>query len=370
MPFYLKLLKKLQVQQYLREDGPQSHAKKANTPTAGGVVFIASTLIGLAVMSLFFCARWLTPDPVGPLMQVASANGLPSGGWPAAAWLVFLTAVACGLLGFADDFAKVLQKSNKGVSPKVRLVVEAIIGALLAIGLLSAGPVNVWLPEWSGSALLLVPHAMPYVVAFLLSVFLVMATTNAVNLHDGMDGLAAGTCILVLCTISSILARTDQLPLSFLALITTSSLIAFLFYNRNPAKIFMGDTGSLFLGGLLAGLTLAGGILIWFVPLALIYITEVISVIIQKAVFKLTKPYTPEKPMSELALIKLKLTRILPGEGRRVFRMTPLHHHYEIVAGEHGIKENQVVAYFWLAQAVVCVVVWLACQFMPLASPH
>jgi phospho-N-acetylmuramoyl-pentapeptide-transferase len=155
-----------------------------------------------------------------------------------------------------------------------------------------------------------------------------------------------------------------------LALITTSSLIAFLFYNRNPAKIFMGDTGSLFLGGLLAGLTLAGGILIWFVPLALIYITEVISVIIQKAVFKLTKPYTPEKPMSELALIKLKLTRILPGEGRRVFRMTPLHHHYEIVAGEHGIKENQVVAYFWLAQAVVCVVVWLACQFMPLASPH
>jgi phospho-N-acetylmuramoyl-pentapeptide-transferase len=195
-----------------------------------------------------------------------------------------------------------------------------------------------------------------------------MATTNAVNLHDGMDGLASGTCILILCTMAAIFAQTRQFSLSFLSLIVVASLVAFFFYNRNPAKIFMGDTGSLFLGGLLAALALAGGTLLWFVPLTAIYIAEVISVFIQTTYFKLTKPYTPDKPMSTLALIKVKWK--LKAEGKRYFRMAPLHHHFEMVLAERGVKEKKVVGYFWLAQALICLVVWLACQVVWIKPAH
>jgi phospho-N-acetylmuramoyl-pentapeptide-transferase len=119
----------------------------------------------------------------------------------------------------------------------------------------------------------------------------------------------------------------------------------------------MGDTGSLFIGGALAGLVAASGLLFWFIPLALIYIIETLSVIIQVVYFKLTKAYTPEQPMSKPKLILTKLTKRLPGEGKRFFRMAPLHHHFEAVGADKGIAEWQVVAGFWVAQLVICVAV-------------
>jgi phospho-N-acetylmuramoyl-pentapeptide-transferase len=131
----------------------------------------------------------------------------------------------------------------------------------------------------------------------------------------------------------------------------------FLIYNRNPAKVFMGDTGSLYLGGALASLVAASGLILWFIPLALIYIIETVSVMIQVVYFKLTKDYTPETPMSKPALLWLKLTKRLPGEGKRFFRMAPLHHHFEAVGEDKGVPEWQVVAYFWLAQLAICAAV-------------
>jgi phospho-N-acetylmuramoyl-pentapeptide-transferase len=136
--------------------------------------------------------------------------------------------------------------------------------------------------------------------------------------------------------------------------------LGFFCFNRHPAKIFMGDTGSLFIGGLMAALAASGGLILWFIPLSVIYILESASVLIQRAVFKLSKPFTPDKPMSALQLIKYKLTRKLPGEGTRVFRVAPLHHHYEAVWAEKGVQEAQVVAAFWVVQAVICALVLLA----------
>jgi phospho-N-acetylmuramoyl-pentapeptide-transferase len=138
------------------------------------------------------------------------------------------------------------------------------------------------------------------------------------------------------------------------------ALLAFLIYNKNPAKIFMGDTGSLFIGGLMATLVVASGLTLYFVPLSLIYIAEALSVMLQVTYFKLTKPYTPEKPMSQPAQIVLKLTRRLPGEGKRLFAMAPLHHHFEAVLAPKGWTEQQVVLAFWLVQIVLCLVT-LAC---------
>jgi phospho-N-acetylmuramoyl-pentapeptide-transferase len=198
---------------------------------------------------------------------------------------------------------------------------------------------------------------MPPWLFICLGSFLVAATTNSLNLHDGMDGLAGGTSLLVLAAMAAILAGLHQHGLAQLALMAVGALAAFLLFNRYPAKIFMGDTGSLFLGGLIAALTLASGTLFWFIPLAAIYIAEALSVIGQVVYFKLTKPYVPDKPISRPGLIWLKLTKRLPGEGKRLLRMAPLHHHFEAVLAERGVPEWQVVAAFWLVQLVICLAV-------------
>jgi phospho-N-acetylmuramoyl-pentapeptide-transferase len=153
------------------------------------------------------------------------------------------------------------------------------------------------------------------------------------------------------------LLMTGQVPLAVVATAAAGSVAGFLVYNRYKASIFMGDTGSLFLGGLMALLVVAGKLELWFIPLALVYIVETLSVIIQVVYFKLTKDYQPEKPMSAPALIWLKLTKRLPGEGKRFFKMAPLHHHFEAVGAEKGIAEWQVVAGFWLVQMALCLAV-------------
>ena len=194
-------------------------------------------------------------------------------------------------------------------------------------------------------------------ISVLLSTFLVAATTNAVNLHDGMDGLSAGTSALFLLTLTVILTSLGMMSLAYLALAAAGAILGFLVFNKNPAKIFMGDTGSLFIGALISALVVASGTVLYFIPLALIYIAEAVSVMLQVSYFKLTKPYTPEKPMSQPALIVYKLRHRLPGEGKRLFLMAPLHHHFEAVLEEKGVKEWQLVAGFWVVQAALCAIV-------------
>jgi phospho-N-acetylmuramoyl-pentapeptide-transferase len=335
-PWYIKWLKKKQVEQYIREEGPQSHAAKAKTPTMGGLCFIAvSTVISLAFLILYWS------------MQGAS-HGVVS------AIAVVITAMLCGLVGFADDFAKVTSKSNTGLSARARLLIEFVLGGLLGIALVMTNSPGINIGSILGIRLDPIWNA---VYAFTVIPFLVAATTNAMNLHDGMDGLAGGTSIQVFLVLAIMLAFSGQILLAVVAASLVGAVGGFLIYNRNPAKVFMGDTGSLYLGGALASLVAASGLILWFIPLALIYIIETVSVMIQVVYFKLTKDYTPETPMSKPALLWLKLTKRLPGEGKRFFRMAPLHHHFEAVGEDKGVPEWQVVAYFWLAQLAICAAV-------------
>jgi phospho-N-acetylmuramoyl-pentapeptide-transferase len=264
------------------------------------------------------------------------------------------TALICGGIGFLDDYAKIRHKTNAGLSAKLRLGSETVIGALLGFVLVQfPGPHTGALYVFASHRL--VPLPMP--VFILLAAFLVAATTNALNLHDGMDGLAAGTSALVLTTLTVMLIMTGHLPLAIISATACGAILGFLAYNKNPAQIFMGDTGSLFIGGLIAALVIASGTVLYFIPLSLIYIGEAVSVMLQVSYFKLTKEYAPDRAMSAPALAIYKLTHRLPGEGKRLFRMAPLHHHFEAVLEEKGVKEWQLVAGFWAVQALLCLVV-------------
>lgn len=331
-PLYIRWLKSKQYGQYIREEGPQSHQLKAKTPTMGGLCFIAvSTVVAAVSLFLFAADRLLIPV------------------------IVIVLSALCGLVGFADDFAKVTSRSNTGLSAKSRLLIEFALGGLLGGA--------VFFLQFGGQ-----PSLYNVVYCFALTPFLVAATTNAINLHDGMDGLAGGTSIQVFTVLAVMLVLSGQAGLALVASALIGAIGGFLIYNKYKAKVFMGDTGSLFIGGALAGLVASSGTVLWFIPLALIYIIETISVMIQVIYFKLTKEYVPEKPMSKLALIKLKLTKRLPGEGKRFFRMAPLHHHFEAVGEEKGVREWQVVAYFWLAQFLICSAVLVA--YLQLTMRH
>ncbi len=329
-PFYIKWLKSKQVEQYLREEGPKSHAAKAKTPTMGGLGFIFAIFIGII-----------------PSLIIA-------GKAPWTSLLILSAAGACALLGFADDYGKVTSKSNKGISGKLRLAVEFSLGLGLAIGLWffgnDAGKV-ILLPSADGS---IYSFALPLWAFIGASMFIMAATTNAINLHDGMDGLAGGTCFLAFATMAVILLVTGQYANAAIASAAAGGLAAFLVFNKNPAKVFMGDTGSLFLGGLMGALVMSGGLILWFVPLSLIYIAETVSVMMQVSYFKLTKEFKPDKPMLPIMVAWHKLTHKLPGEGKRIFRMAPLHHHFEAVMAERNTGEASVVSMFWLAQALLC----------------
>ncbi len=340
LPGFIQWFKARELGQFIREEGPASHAAKARTPTMGGLIFATSTLV--VSLGWLSYARVLTIKPV----------------------LVVVVALLCGALGLVDDLSKFAKKANAGLSAKLRLLLETALGlALGAVLLWQCGPGYVFFPPLLASLIgqggELASVEIHPVLFLVTAAFFVAATTNALNLHDGMDGLAAGTSIQVLATMAAILMVTGQWPLAAVAAAGAGSVAGFLIFNRYPASIFMGEIGSLFVGGLMAGLAVAGGIEVWFIPLTLIYIVETLSVMMQVVYFKLTKEYTPEKPMSKPAIIWLKLTKRLPGEGKRLFRMAPLHHHFEAVAHDRGMTEWQVVAYFWIAQLVLCAAVLL-----------
>jgi phospho-N-acetylmuramoyl-pentapeptide-transferase len=332
LPPYIAQLKKMKIQQYLREEGPQSHKAKAGTPSAGGVCFIVACVVS------FLAAYFIFPSLQHDIPVLA----------------VLGVGVICGAIGFLDDAAKFKQKANKGISAKKRLIAEAALGVVLGV-ILSyvkhANQVDLYftpltrfdqIADWA-----------PFVI--FLSTFMIMATTNAVNLHDGMDGLAAGTCFLTFFTMGIMFLALNQLPLAALAATICGGLAGFLIFNKKPAKIFMGDTGSLFLGGMMGALVVASGTVVYFVPLSLLYIAETVSVMLQVVYFKMTKPYTPEKPMSLLQIAKVKWS--LKAEGKRLFLMAPLHHHFEALLEKKGVKEGQVVAGFWAVQALLCAAV-------------
>ena len=285
-------LKKKQFKQYVREEGPQSHLKKTGTPSMGGIGIIGGAIISSLIMGL--------------VTKSISMNTL----MPMIAMLLY------ALIGFIDDYEKAIKKNNLGLNAKQKLVMQ--FGFSLAVAVYayffsgSAGGAGseIWIPLFDvylDLGILYIPFIMFVMVAF----------SNSVNLTDGLDGLASGiTALVAFFMVTAGIAFGFNAEVLFFGGIAGGCL-GFLVYNHNPAKIFMGDTGSMALGGALA----AGAVMMkleFLLAIAgLIYVMEALSVIIQVAVFKKT--------------------------GKRVFKMAPLHHHFELC----GMTEQKVVFMFW-----------------------
>ncbi len=295
------LLRRLKAGQVIREDGPQSHLKKAGTPTMGGIFFVPVALL----VSLAWAWTFKVQAP-----EVTAA--------------VLLTFVL-GLVGWADDWQVLRRRSNKGLSARLRLAVEMFSGAVFAFWVLLNHP---------DVSTLMLPFGLSIPLGFIfifLAIFVVAAESNAVNLTDGMDGLAAGTTAIALFGFSQVIA-SDWPGLMMFCACMSGSCIGFLTHNRNPAKVFMGDTGSLALGGALAAVGLMTNSLWALLIVSGLFLVESLSVIAQVAYFKATKG--PD------------------GVGKRLFKMSPIHNHFEL----SGWSESRVVGTFY---AVVVALVLL-----------
>ncbi len=333
-PWFIERLKARQIGELIRTDGPQTHKKKAGTPTMGGSLL----LFCLAVSTLLWC------DLKNQLV-----------------WLALTVTVAFGAIGFADDYAKVAKKNKKGISGKLRLLLEfAIAGGAMAWLCYSSvlGPevrLHVQLPFTNFYEQGLVLPAWLYVT---LGAFVVVGTANAVNLTDGLDGLAIGPSImnagvfLVLAYIAGVptmlhinghdqtiaqylhvahIAGAEELAVFAAALFGAG--IGFLWYNAYPAQVFMGDVGALSLGGSIGMLAVLTKNELVLLIVGGLFVVEALSVIIQTSVYKATK-----RPNAEGKLV-----------GKRVFEMAPIHHHYEL----KGWDEPKIIVRFWLISALL-----------------
>lgn len=301
--FFIPILKKLKVGQIERKEGPQSHLKKQGTPTMGGVIMI---LVIVAVTA--FCWYDYSKDPQ---QSDIAKNLLP---------LLFVT-VGFGLVGFIDDLKKLISKNTDGLSPKAKmfgLLIISVAYSLILTKVLNIGT-DIIIPFAKTSLTLPIWIYIPF------AILVMLATTNAVNLTDGIDGLSTSvTTIIITClTVISIIFGIKEVTIFGSILI--GACLGFLLFNLNPAKVMMGDTGSLMLGGAIAGISLYMKIPLLLIIIAIIPIIETLSVMIQVAHFKRT--------------------------GERVFKMTPIHHHFEL----SGWKENKIVSVFSLITLLACV---------------
>lgn len=290
---FIPVLQRLKAGQSIREDGPQSHLIKSGTPTMGGVIFLATLLVGTLIFRNF------------------TMNNL---------MLIFST-FAFGIVGFIDDYIKVVKKRNLGLTAKQKLVLQ-IIATLVLIFYqyksadLSTEIINPITNNMINMGWLYIPFIL----------FVVVGTVNSVNLTDGLDGLSSGVTVILLFFLSLVAARMERASIAVFCLILAGSLLGFLFYNKYPAKVFMGDTGSLALGGAVSAIAVLLNIPLLLPIVGGVYFIETLSVIIQVISFK---------------------TR-----GKRVFLMAPLHHHFE----QKGWKETKVVIVFYIAEIVLCLI--------------
>ncbi len=303
MPLYIWFLKRKMMGQYIREDGPQHHQAKEGTPTSGGVIVIIGVLMGVPVIS------WLDGNSL-----LSTEYGITLG----------VTLLLAGL-GFLDDYLKIAKKQNKGLSGYAKLLIQALCGLGVGFYMMAAFPVTqIAVFNWGALEL-----GWLYPV---FSMFIVTGTSNAVNLTDGLDGLAGGTAIISLLAFALIFSGGYQDPthapsypdLANFCIVLTGALLAFFFFNMRPAKIFMGDTGSLALGGALGTMAVLSQSEVWLILIGAVFLIEALSVILQVASFKLT--------------------------GKRIFKMSPIHHHFELC----GWSENRVVGSFIFFQALLC----------------
>ena len=301
-PILIPVLHKLKYGQTEREDGPESHLKKSGTPTMGGIAI----LIAFAVSAFIFGGN---------------KDGIA----------VILITLGFGIVGFIDDYIKVVKKRSLGLRAYQKIILQTVFTAIFAYYLYKADPVNatkIYIPFTNGYMLDLKFIYWPFLY------FVMLGTVNGVNLTDGLDGLAGGVTMIVAVffVIMSWISGSSMPPEVSAAAV--GALLAFLLFNAYPARVFMGDTGSLALGGYVAATALVLKMPIFIVLVGFIYLIESLSVIIQVAVFKKT--------------------------GKRVFKMAPVHHHFELC----GWSETKVVTVFYIVTALMCLIAYLGCNGM------
>ena len=324
-PYVIQKLREFQIGQYIRKDGPQSHLKKTGTPTMGGVLICIAILLPTVLWS----------DPANPLV-----------------WIAVFATLAFAAIGFADDYIKVVKRRSLGLTARAKLFWQGIAGAMVAIALavlsqfrlfstqLTVPFIKNWRPDLLWHWPTTIPHLgflafLPF-VAFV--VFVLVGSSNAVNLTDGLDGLAIGSTIIaagaltVLTYVSGNVVFADYLELQHMPKVAELTVfcgsmvgasIGFLWYNAHPAEIFMGDVGSLALGGAIGtiAIIIRQELLLPFI--GGIFIIEALSVVLQVGSYKLRN-------------------------GKRIFKMAPLHHHFEQI----GWSESKIIVRFWIGALV------------------
>ncbi|MBQ6554554.1 MAG: phospho-N-acetylmuramoyl-pentapeptide-transferase [Firmicutes bacterium] len=297
-PIIIPMLHRLKFGQPIREEGPESHMAKAGTPTMGGVMILLAFLAA--------CIPFLIKNPD--------------------AAVVLIITLLYGVIGFIDDYIKVVKKHNLGLRAWQKIVFQVLVTAGFAWYIYTKTDLgtSVYVPFMNGFEIDLKLLFIPFLF------FVMVGTVNAVNLTDGLDGLASGVTALVAVffMFTALMAKSGLVPICGAAV---GALLGFLLFNSNPAKVFMGDTGSLALGGFVASTAVLLKMPLMILIVGGIYLCEALSVIIQVTYFKLTN-------------------------GKRIFRMAPIHHHFE----KGGMSETKVVTLFYIITALLCLLGYLA----------
>jgi phospho-N-acetylmuramoyl-pentapeptide-transferase len=292
----LPILKNMKIGQNIRKEGPKSHYQKAGTPTMGGIIFLISILL----MTLIF-----VPFNMNTAILLVCTLGF-------------------GAIGFIDDFRKLVLKQSEGLTPKEKMILQFVLAIIVTIMAYVNDKESITTLQ-----LLFTNHIVDVgFFGFVILIFIIIGTTNAVNLTDGLDGLATSVSLPVFICLF-LLATTETTRL--FSIIMFQALLGFLYFNSNPASIFMGDTGSMAIGGAVVALAIIEKLPIYLIIFGGVYVMETLSVIIQVISYK---------------------TR----NKKRVFLMTPIHHHFEL----KGYKEPQIVAAFSIVSTILCLITLVA----------
>lgn len=293
-PYTIKILHRLKFGQSIRSEGPQTHLKKAGTPTMGGLMILVALIIGILVIGK------LNPEVI---------------------FLLSLT-LGFGIIGLIDDLIIVITKRNLGLTARQKLFAQIVLAAVAAVFLSNVPSATTQLIPFTNFKLTFpVSSFNPLFVIF--AVFVIVAESNAVNLTDGLDGLAGGTVAIAVLALGALALVMGEYGVALFTFCLAGACFGFVWFNCTPAKVFMGDTGSLALGAALAGIALYTRVSIFLLIIGGIFLAEVLSVVIQVTSYKTS--------------------------GKRVFRMSPLHHHFEL----GGMLEPQIMVRFWIIGMVL-----------------
>ncbi len=299
-PVLIPWLHKLKFGQQILEDGPKWHEKKSGTPTMGGIIFIAGVMAAVLLAML--------------------------AGFNIHLLMMLLVTLGFGVIGFIDDYVKVVKKQNQGLTAPQKFILQVVLACIYIVVMNYTGDLNTEI---------VIPFAkttwtMPWWLYIVFTMIVVTGTVNAVNLTDGLDGLAASITVVVMLFFLAAAFLCDSFAVSVFSAAVAGGCLGFLIFNHYPAKVFMGDTGSLFLGGAVCVSAIGLKMPLILVIAGFVYLFEALSVILQVASFKLT--------------------------GKRIFKMSPIHHHFEMC----GWSEVKIVSVFTLVTLALCVLALLS----------